>query len=426
MTNFNILLKTIIASSYCIIAFLILTDFKYSIKKTLLILIPSTVILCALNFVFYRFVHFTILENFFLISFYIPECIVISFISKRNFLYELNCFLTIYLSFHLNVVCILLLDLLGVNQPIWQILVYLIILTISLFYLKLFAKRLMTFIDDKLPKMNWYYLAYTSFVLLELFLYGIAVYVAGVKRMRDYVISLGIIGLYFFSLICIYQVLKSFNKVQTELSIIKINNKHINAFKEETKIQEEHEKQLRILRHDLKHMIISVSELIRQGKTTEVLEILDSYYGKIEKTKSVRFCVDPLINTILGYYYYKCLNNNIKVDIKANHIENNLNIPSDELIILISNIFDNAINATLKLKEDRYINFIFINNNNKFVLQEENNFNGEISFDEKHLPTNFEMNHGYGTKSINTLAKHYNLNVDYDVTDKRFKIIVFM
>ena len=57
-------------------------------------------------------------------------------------------------------------------------------------------------------------------------------------------------------------------------------------------------------------------------------------------------------------------------------------------------------------------------------MKVENNYNGEITYDENHLPTNYEPNHGFGTKSINLIAKHYDLNVTYDIKPDTFAIII--
>ena len=83
----------------------------------------------------------------------------------------------------------------------------------------------------------------------------------------------------------------------------------------------------------------------------------------------------------LDYYKKLAINNSIEFKIKINNFEEILDVPSSEMGVFISNCLDNAFNAVNKLDDNKHIDFIFLNNNGRLILQIKNNFNGSIILD---------------------------------------------
>ena len=199
-------------------------------------------------------------------------------------------------------------------------------------------------------------------------------------------------------------------------------NKQIENIMEISELKAQSDNELRILRHDMKHVLVTISTLINNGEIEQAQELINSYNVSIENTKRKRYCNDPLINSVLEYYEQQCINNDINFKTKINNFEELLTIPSNEIVVVISNCLDNAINASLKLKNNRSVTFIFLNNNGRLILQIKNKYDGNISFDTNNLPTNDKEEHGFGTKSIELFAKRNNITLDYAVTKTTFEI----
>ena len=199
---------------------------------------------------------------------------------------------------------------------------------------------------------------------------------------------------------------------------------HLQYTIEQIKQQERKDNELRILHHDLRHVLTTTSSLIQDNENEKALEFLNQYISLINKNRSRRYCQDSLINAALDYYYNICHDNDIKFNCKVNNIEDALKIPSHEVAVVISNCLENAINASLRLENNRLINFTFLNNNGRLVLKVENNYNGIIELDEENKPTNHEENHGIGTASIQYFAKRNDLIIDYEIVDDIFKITI--
>ena len=129
-----------------------------------------------------------------------------------------------------------------------------------------------------------------------------------------------------------------------------------------------------------------------------------------------------MINSVLDYYNTQCNNNNIKFNIKINNFEDELKVPIEEIVVLISNCLDNAMNALSRINSKKYINFTFLNNNGRVILQIKNSYDGKIELDKQKFPINYDINHGFGTKSIKNFAKKYKVNLDYKIKQSTFEI----
>ena len=175
-----------------------------------------------------------------------------------------------------------------------------------------------------------------------------------------------------------------------------------------------------ILRHDMKHILIATSSLIKEKRYDEAISVIDTHINVIENTRFVKYTKDPVINSIISYYKNIYINNNINLKIRTRNIEPALNIDSSEVAVLISNLFDNAINATKKISKNRLIEFKFINTDGKLILQMKNNYDGKIALDKNNLPTSYQENHGFGTQSINSFCKKYNLSLNYEIDNDVF------
>jgi sensor histidine kinase regulating citrate/malate metabolism len=242
--------------------------------------------------------------------------------------------------------------------------------------------------------------------------------------LRLEIFGVAILSVYIISIIFMHYLIGQYH---AKIVYIKDNEwlqNHLQYTVEQIKQQERKDSELRILHHDLRHILTTTSTLIQDGKNDKALEFLNQYISLISNTRRIRYCKDSFINAALDYYYNICKDNKIKFNCKLNNIEDALKIPSHEVAVVISNCLENAINASLRLESNRLINFTFLNNNGRLVLKVENNYNGIIELDEENKPTNHEENHGIGTASIQYFAKRNDLIIDYEMSDNVFKITI--
>ena len=103
-------------------------------------------------------------------------------------------------------------------------------------------------------------------------------------------------------------------------------------------------------RHDRRHHNLIMLEYANNGDLESVKEYLSNLVeSDNEVWGEVRYCENMTMNTVLTVYEKRAKENGISVKISADG-SRDLNVLPQDLVIVIANLFENAINATSKLK----------------------------------------------------------------------------
>ncbi len=415
------LLPSILFISFSLVATITVNPPRYSLKKSLYLIIPVNLVLLIINLIIWSFYG----ENFFdlglLITLFIPQAIGISLIGKKKGIYcataLLNAFMVVYLVFLIKNAFVT-----KFNYLATEYIIYAIFLPTLTYFLKAFYYRLQNLIEKNSPKMIYILLLYALALFTELFIFRLIIS-SSTKLLRVEIFGVAIFSIYVISIGAFYIIMNQYDKKASLIKSQQIIDREIHSIEQKIKIREDKENELRILRHDIRHILITISSLIKSGRYIDALDMSNQYANAIEATKTEIICKDPIINSILEYYSTYCEEQEINLEFKINNFEDALRVPSTELAVFISNCLDNAINAALKLEKDkRNIQFKFINNDDRLVMQIKNNYNGKILLDHNNNPTNLASEHGFGTSSINLFAKKYNLILTYDINENDFAI----
>lgn len=105
----------------------------------------------------------------------------------------------------------------------------------------------------------------------------------------------------------------------------------------------------RRIRHDMRHHLSGLSEMLAQGKTEEMKAYLDELIGYTVVRDQTFYCKNETINSLLQYYVGYALNENIRVEVQARCEK--LAIPATDLTVVFGNIMENAIHSCMKAGE---------------------------------------------------------------------------
>ena len=172
---------------------------------------------------------------------------------------------------------------------------------------------------------------------------------------------------------------------------------------------------LRNARHDMKHHFIVLMEMLENNENqlaTEYLgklvdmDILNS--GAISRTDNI------VVDSLLNAKYSVALKSNIK-------FETNIQIPMQlpfsgaDISILLGNILDNAIEASMEIEEqDRFIKFYMKFEHNILIITVINAFNGVLLRNKSGkiiTKKGDTRNHGIGLESVQKVANKYHGSV---------------
>lgn len=179
--------------------------------------------------------------------------------------------------------------------------------------------------------------------------------------------------------------------------------------------------------HDLRKELRKLKA--KKGELTDedfyLLEESLNFYDSSVKTGNVN--IDALIQDKLIYCNSVGIEFTSLVDGDAFK-----DMTSSDVYFLLTNIIDNAIEATeaIEEKEHRVISLTASRKHGLLMIEETNYYRGELVFNsDGSIKTTKQENkkyHGFGTKSIAYIVKKYNGTMDYETKDGIFRLKIAM
>lgn len=182
--------------------------------------------------------------------------------------------------------------------------------------------------------------------------------------------------------------------------------------------------QMSIVQHDRRHFNHILLSLLKTGEADKAISLLEKQTDSMP-TKPRRFCRNIAVNAAVSYYVELAKANGIGYDIRLDIPET---LPVDELslVMTVSNLLENAIQAVEKLpKEKRNIRFITVNRG-QLLLEVTNPYEGTISLSDAGLPVSPCLEHGKGSRSIADFVKHHNGDLIYTTQGGIFKVQIIL
>ncbi len=192
------------------------------------------------------------------------------------------------------------------------------------------------------------------------------------------------------------------------------------SMKERLRATEEILSRDRTMRHDRRHFEALILSLIREGNVDEARMYLEERLAQ-EPRSGKHYCENTTVNAALMHYVTMAERENIKVTISAN-IPYNTGVDEMQLAIAISNLFENAIHACLKVPEaDRFIE-VTAKFKEQLLLEIVNSCDEKQELDEEGHPVTTEIGHGIGTRSVLDFVEKTGSEIRYIAEDDRFKV----
>ena len=166
-------------------------------------------------------------------------------------------------------------------------------------------------------------------------------------------------------------------------------------------------------RHDRRHHNLVMLEFANNNDIESVREYLSNLVeSDSEIWGDVRYCENMTVNTVLSVYERRAKENGIDVNISAKAGRDLTVLPQD-LVVVIANLFENAIHATAKLKnKNKSIDIYIKDSAQRLLIKVENPCRANLAFDE----TLF----GVGIRSVISTTNKYEGMYDFAAEDGIF------
>ncbi|MCR5101509.1 MAG: ATP-binding protein [Butyrivibrio sp.] len=203
-------------------------------------------------------------------------------------------------------------------------------------------------------------------------------------------------------------------------------NKAFLIQKEQYRIRQETIDSINRKCHDLKHQIEAIHHMDKETDR-------EAYYKELKKDIMIYdMAIDTgneALNILMMDKGRYCLDHDIQLTCMADAGSLSF-MKLEDVYAIFGNALDNAITAVEKLedKEKRVINLKVLNQNNMFMVQLQNYYDGIVSFEDG-MPVTTKLdkeNHGFGVKSIRYLAEKYGGTTTVNAKDGIFTLQILL
>lgn len=229
-------------------------------------------------------------------------------------------------------------------------------------------------------------------------------------------------------LIIIFVTLFLFHRLQLknrQLQEYELLSLTVEQQEKQLRYMEENEQRIRELRHDMKNYFLSYESLLKAGKVNEVIEDLEKMISVRMHAENFDFCQNRLVNAMLLQKNMLCREKEIVFSVRV-ALANTFH--DVEMIVVLSNIIDNAIEAEEKLpKEIRRIFVEIIPRPNAISMLIENTIPVSVleNNPELHTTKPCSESHGIGLKSVKRLLEKRNGLIDIFEENGKFCVHIY-
>ncbi len=202
---------------------------------------------------------------------------------------------------------------------------------------------------------------------------------------------------------------------------------YIEGLENQYYLVEQSEKNLRILRHDIRHYSGMIDSLLDQGAYSEIKKVTEHINCVADENKTTKYCDNLVANTMFQSLMEKA--RSLDIDMQCDIIvAKEIPVDSYAFAMVVANLIENAINCVKNLKTHRNLVKAKIHCASDYLLIDiKNQYEGEIVFDaQTGLPKSCKgKNHGLGMQSVQAFSDKIGGNLGCYCENHIFQIVLF-
>ena len=158
-------------------------------------------------------------------------------------------------------------------------------------------------------------------------------------------------------------------------------------------------------RHDIRHHFVQLSVMADDGNLEKIKDYLQNAMDKIPGF-DFHFCENQSVDNVIGYYYALAQKEEIPFDARVD-LPQELSVNEMDLCLILSNLLENALEASLKTAKFRQrIDIkIYRHASNLILIQIENAFDGKIQQNHGIFLSSKRNQNGIGIQSVRHIVE---------------------
>ncbi len=181
-----------------------------------------------------------------------------------------------------------------------------------------------------------------------------------------------------------------------------------------------------VYRHDMRHHFTFLQSLAAEGNIKGIKEYLETTQSDIDSITPMRFCENETANLILSAFSARAVQEGVLLSVDAK-LPVMIPLSDTEFCSLLSNSLENAITAAAACLDSqcKTVTFKAQVHKNKLLISIDNSYSGEIRM-KAGLPQSPFAGHGYGTRSIVSIAEEHGGQAIFNTEDGVFKLKIML
>lgn len=316
----------------------------------------------------------------------------------------------------------------GVSFTQYDILMLLLLVRMIVFLILKICKATMTVKDVQIERtmyLSMFGMPVSGFAIYT----GIFYFRADNLVNATVVILIGSIGIMLTSIFAFFmfgKMIESVRKIQqleTKNLKIELQQKYYEQLEEKNRQHAE-------VIHNMHHYLEAIGGLAKTQQNDSIIEVLESIHVKISDYKDINYCKSSMLNSILVEKRAKAEDQGIAYEIKVDPLLMIDFVSDYDMIAMVGNLLDNAIEAAANCKEHAFIAVrIYMTEQNRFVMMEVSNSVAVVPIkvgDRFNTTKRDRENHGIGLESIQLTAEKYGGFLATRVKEKVFYATVML
>ena len=216
-------------------------------------------------------------------------------------------------------------------------------------------------------------------------------------------------------------------KFQSEQHNNEILRQQLHALESQALLLESRAEDVRRMRHDLRHYNRLLASLLDAGDTAMARQVVEAQEKDLQAEPIAYYCKSPIVNAALTVYVQMALKEGIRVScgVDIDAAESDRESESD-LAILLSNVIENAVNASRKQPEaSREIVVSLSCDGERYALAVKNRFDAPLPLGGDGLPMPAESGHGTGMVSLKNFAEKYGAEKFFKQKDGWVQLLMY-
>lgn len=222
-----------------------------------------------------------------------------------------------------------------------------------------------------------------------------------------------------FAILYLINIMEKRTKEEQQLTILnqqmEIQSKSIAA------LNQSYQNQRRVT-HEHLHQLQTIVDLLDQGEEQAIRQYISEIQGTRRTTALNINTHNPVLDAILNQKYHWASENGIKMEFQINDLSE-ITLGLNELVVLFSNLFDNAIEACLKCPSDRAIHCHIVKGDSLFISIR--NTSPPVEIVDGMIETTKEPRHehGFGLPNIRHILNGLSAEFAYHYKDGWFHFV---